>query len=122
MSVLNKQVGGSHYLKFKIQPDYFAVVNGLNGVEMNFIKYLIRDKGNKVEDLNKALHSVQTLKELGDHVKQVIFWNISPRCFVELNKIEAKYIEAFYATMRHDYDLAESEIKRLLNLEGFKHA
>ena len=40
MTVYKKQIGGSHYLKFKIQPSEFANKNNLPFAEGNAIKYI----------------------------------------------------------------------------------
>ena len=49
MDIYDKQIGGSHYLKFKIQPSEFANKNNLPFAEGNAIKYICRhkDKGGK---------------------------------------------------------------------------
>jgi hypothetical protein len=64
-SALRKQVAGSHYRQFPIQPIEFIVKNNLPFIEGNIIKYICRwqDKGG-VEDLNKVIHYVELLKEL----------------------------------------------------------
>jgi hypothetical protein len=60
---LGKQVGGSHYKKFKIQPAEFCHINGIPYLEATAIKYLCRwrDKGG-VQDLDKAIHFIEMLK------------------------------------------------------------
>jgi len=53
----DKQVGGDHYKKFKIQPYTFTRTNDLNFFQGNVIKYVCRyrDK-NGIEDLQKIIH------------------------------------------------------------------
>jgi len=65
MSALNKQVGGSHYKDFSIQPVEFIQKNGLGFCEGNAIKYLCRwkEKGG-IQDLQKAIHYVELLIEM----------------------------------------------------------
>jgi hypothetical protein len=62
---LKKQVGGSHYRQFPIQPIEFIVKNNLPFIEGNIIKYICRwqDKGG-IEDLDKVIHYAELLKEL----------------------------------------------------------
>ena len=57
MKPYDKQIGGSHYQKYKIQPSKFVVENKLLYPEGCVIKYVIRhrDKGKK-QDLLKAIH------------------------------------------------------------------
>ena len=64
MDIYDKQIGGSHYLKFKIQPSEFANKNNLPFAEGNAIKYICRhkDKGGK-EDLKKAKHYIDMVIE-----------------------------------------------------------
>ena len=49
MSVYKKQIGGNHYIKYKIQPSKFVVENKLLYPEGNVIKYILRHhaKGGK---------------------------------------------------------------------------
>jgi hypothetical protein len=59
---LSTQVGGSHYLQFKIQPIEFILANKLGFVEGSIIKYICRYRlKNGVEDLKKIKHYVDLL-------------------------------------------------------------
>ena len=62
--VFFKQVGGSHYKKYKIQPSRFINENKIVFAEGNAIKYICRhqDKGKK-QDLLKAIHYIQMIIE-----------------------------------------------------------
>ena len=62
MKSYKKQVGGSHYKKYKIQPVEFIIKNNIGFVEGNVIKYILRfkEKGG-VEDLLKAKHYIELL-------------------------------------------------------------
>jgi len=53
--VMSKQVGGTHYKK-KIQPWTIIDEYKLNYYEGNILKYLLRDKVDRVEDLQKLIH------------------------------------------------------------------
>jgi len=61
---LRRQVGGSHYKGFKIQPVQFCMDNKLDACQSAVIKYVcrFRDKGG-VEDLRKAKHYIDMLIE-----------------------------------------------------------
>ena len=64
-SALDKQVGGSHYKNFKIQPIEFITANKLSFIQASIIKYICRfDKKNGNEDIDKAIHYCELLKEL----------------------------------------------------------
>jgi hypothetical protein len=62
MKSSKKQVGGNHYLKYKIQPVEFIIKNNIGFVEGNVIKYVLRfkEKGG-VSDLEKAKHYIELL-------------------------------------------------------------
>jgi len=64
MKATDKQIGGSHY-DMAIQPIDFIVKNGLDFCEGNVIKYVCRHEfKNGVEDIDKAIHYLELLKEL----------------------------------------------------------
>ena len=60
-----KQVGGSHYKEFLIQPWTFIRKNGLNPFQANVIKYVCRYlfKGKTIEDINKIIHYCELEKQ-----------------------------------------------------------
>ena len=64
MSVWKKQVGGKHYIKYKIQPSKFVVENKLLYPEGSVIKYICRHqyKDGK-QDLEKAKHFIDMIIE-----------------------------------------------------------
>jgi len=63
-----KQVGGSHYKQFVIQPAEFCYKNNIPYLEATAIKYLCRwrNKGG-VQDLDKAIHFIELIKEYEFH-------------------------------------------------------
>ena len=63
---LDRQVGSTqHYKDFKIQPIEFITANKLSFIQGNVIKYICRyDKKNGNEDIDKAIHYCELLKEL----------------------------------------------------------
>ena len=63
-SVFYKQIGGSHYKKYVVQPSKFINDNNLLFAEGNAIKYICRhrDKGGK-QDLEKAIHYIEMIIE-----------------------------------------------------------
>lgn len=60
----SKQIGGTHYAKHSIQP--WAIIDdwNLDYYLGNVIKYVLRDKNDKVEDLHKAIHYLEKKIEL----------------------------------------------------------
>jgi hypothetical protein len=60
-----RQVGGDHYSKMAIQPLEFIYRNQIGGIESIALRYILRwrDK-NGVEDLRKAIHTLEFLVDL----------------------------------------------------------
>ena len=66
---LNVQIAGQHYTNLLIQPILLSyIVAGGDSVFTKAAKYLSRDKGDKLVNLQKALHCVQ-LGTLGEGIK-----------------------------------------------------
>ena len=64
MSAYDKQIGGSHYKKMKIQPSKFVIENELLFPEGNVIKYICRHRfKNGKEDLERAVHFIEMIIE-----------------------------------------------------------
>ena len=60
----DKQVGGDHYKNMAIQPSEFIYKNNLNWLQGNAIKYICRhNRKHGNEDLDKAIHYLELLKE-----------------------------------------------------------
>ena len=64
MSIWEKQIGGKHYKKMKIQPSEFVHKNNMLFAEGNVIKYICRHpfKDGK-QDLLKAIHYCEMIIE-----------------------------------------------------------
>ncbi len=64
MQAKSRQVGGSHYKEYAIQPIDYILANNMPWCEANVVKYITRwkDKGG-VEDLKKARHYLDLLIE-----------------------------------------------------------
>ena len=64
MKASEKQVAGTHYREFAIQPSEFVHRNGLGWCEGNAIKYVSRHRSkNGRQDIEKAIHYLQLLLE-----------------------------------------------------------
>lgn len=64
-NAMERQVGGDHYKRCKIQPVEYIHANGLDFFQGNIVKYItrFRDKGGKA-DLEKIKHYCDLLIEL----------------------------------------------------------
>jgi hypothetical protein len=64
-SSLEKQEGGSHYVKCAIQPIEYIHANRLGFIEGNVVKYITRWKDkNGIQDLKKIIHYCELLIDL----------------------------------------------------------
>ncbi len=61
---IDKQVGGHHYKKHSIQPWHIIDDYGLDYYKGNVLKYLLREKDDEIEDLEKAIHYLERKIEL----------------------------------------------------------
>ena len=63
----------SHYHRFLIEPQTFAMANGLNFLEGNVVKYTCRApyKGKRLEDLKKARRSLDMLIETAEREARI---------------------------------------------------
>ena len=67
MSAFDKQVGGSHYKEYVIQPYEFFFVNQIPHHKAAIIRRILRydhSTGKGVEDLEKIAHEVELIREL----------------------------------------------------------
>lgn len=60
---LKEQVGGNHYKNKHYELAQFSLNVGLNPMIHSAIKYVLRDKNDKAEDLNKAQHCATIFKD-----------------------------------------------------------
>ena len=68
-----RQVGGNHYKRGKMQPWDVIDAFKLNFYEGNAVKYILRKKDKRVEDLQKAIHYLE--KEIANITKLERFEN-----------------------------------------------
>lgn len=65
VSALDKQVSGSHYKDFKIQPVEYIYANNIPFLEANVIKYTSRHRAkNKSADIKKAIHCLELILQM----------------------------------------------------------
>ena len=91
----DKQVGGDHYSKMKIQPAEFVNKNKMLFAEGNAIKYICRhiNKGGK-QDLEKAKHYIDMIieRDYGDDAeKSKVFAGVSIKDPVDSDDIKVTY-------------------------------
>jgi len=104
MSTYNKQIGGTHYQNFKIQPSKFVIENELLYPEGCVIKYILRHrlKGKK-QDLEKAKHFIDMIIERDYSEK---------KDFLEEAEKEKKELEESYKESRRQTEERKSNERK----------
>jgi len=69
MAAKDRQVGGDHYQR-RLQPWDIIDEYGLDYYEGNAIKYILRWKGDRVEDLQKAIHYLEKEIEMYSEIEE----------------------------------------------------
>jgi hypothetical protein len=100
--IRDKQIGGDHYKKNKIQPWDIIDDHNLNFYEGNALKYLLRRKGEREEDLQKAIHYLELEKEVlrnkpygkKDNTNNTIDGDIVISAINDINTGTADFIES----------------------------
>ena len=65
----SRQVGGDHYVKHTIQPWDICDEYGLDHYRATAIKYILRNKMDLYEDIEKAIHTLQHWLEINKELK-----------------------------------------------------
>jgi len=63
-NALDVQVGGNHYKKWAVQPVQVIVLDNLSFLHGCILKRLLRNKGDRKEDLQKILHELNLIEQL----------------------------------------------------------
>lgn len=63
LPALKKQVGGNHYKAKHYELAQFSLDLGLNAMVHSAIKYVLRDKDDRTQDLEKAIHCLEIFKD-----------------------------------------------------------
>ena len=110
MNPYDKQIGGTHYQKFKIQPSKFVIENELLYPEGCVIKYILRQKlKGKRQDLEKAIHFIEMIieRDYGEETqKSQVF---KPKDFLEEAEKEKKELEESYQESRRQTEERKSK-------------
>ena len=72
----DKQIGGSHYKKFHIQPYEFISKNDLSFFQGNVIKYVCRYKNKAGIHLEKIIHYEQD-ERFKEKIIQELIWGVN---------------------------------------------
>jgi hypothetical protein len=113
---MKKQVGGDHYNKhMNLQTWDIVDEYGLTYYEGNALKYILREKDNRVEDLEKAIHylekQIEVLKQEDD----------SPKLFEYDDKMDSfKYFNSGEYAVDKDYEALLKDDEHQENIDKLK--
>lgn len=95
------QVAGEHYKKMDYQTGRFGYDVGLESFGTQIAKYLTRDKGSRVENLEKAYHciSLEQQYELDSAREQVMDGIYEPTSYLDIYEAycDDKFIDRYFA-------------------------
>ena len=70
-NALETQIGGTHYKVLPYQPIELIGLLRMDYFQGCIVKYISRDKNNKIEDLQKAIHYCKLAEEVGVGIKYI---------------------------------------------------
>lgn len=76
VGALEEQVDGSHYVNMKMQPVELTYALNASPCFCKLAKYLTREKGDKLTNLQKALHCIRLEEELVGRQGKGILYNL----------------------------------------------
>lgn len=131
MEALKTQVGGNHYKNMQMQPIELIAKLNLNYFQGNIVKYISRNKDNKIEDLEKAKHYCELAIELDkkDNIfKQILFHftlkrkikQIANYCDVNLMYNREVFILPNILCKKYDIAIRELNITIAQDIYGLK--
>jgi hypothetical protein len=119
-NALETQIGGTHYKVLPYQPIELISKLNLNYFQGCIVKYISRNKDNKIEDLQKAIHYCELAKELGigkkyidsNHSKSLQY---EIKRYIVMNKLPEICSSIIFQVLRNQYNIAIDLINRLIN-------
>lgn len=119
-NALETQIGGTHYKALPYQPIEFIGLLKMDYFQGCIVKYISRDKNDKIEDLKKAIHYCELAKELGigkkyidsNHSKSLQY---EIKRYIVMNKLPEICSSIIFQVLRNQYNIAIDLINRLIN-------
>lgn len=123
---LNIQIDGTHYKELKMQPLELAYLVGGTPCFTKLAKYSTRDKGDRMINLDKAIHCIQIEEQLSNNSRAHIL-ECYPLLRSDTRRDQAEMViniftddpfvqSALKAMLYQRYDLAVAEIEALKTL------
>lgn len=119
---LKREVGGSHYKHFAVEPIEFIVSNNLDFVSGCLFKYLLRYKfKNGLEDLSKCLHYCDIALDLGITKSKPKETRESLKYYLEECNItkdnQPDVVDALYCVIDSDWSACKVHIESIITNE-----
>ena len=100
-SLMEQQVGGTHYTRFAVQPLEFGIKNRLIPVKMNVLKYVLRHPyKNGAEDLDKAIDYLKKHIHFQNYSSMDVVSHHKIGTFLYKNRITGKYRDLVITLLR----------------------
>lgn len=121
IGIIAEQIGGSHYKNMACQPIELIAKLKFDFIQGSILKYISRDKGNRLQDLQKAKHFCEIGIVYGGFEKKV---NVkSPACqslfkrinnYVQVNALHPDVSDVILYVAHNDYKKAAIIINNLI--------
>ena len=125
-NALETQIGGTHYKVLPYQPIELIGLLRMDYFQGCIVKYISRDKNNKIEDLQKAIHYCELAKEVGVSNKyidskhsQSLKYEIGK--YVKMNNLPEICSSIIFYVLQNQYNIAIDLINRLINQTNKKN-
>lgn len=117
---LNKEIAGTHYKEYKMQPIELIVACKWDFIQGNIAKYLLRAKyKNGQEDIDKAVHYCELGRTLQDD-DECIDNTAIIHSFIRINGLnEDFWSKVFYMINKKNYFSLFAELIRKENVEKY---
>lgn len=117
---LNKEIGGTHYQEYKMQPIELIVACKWDFIQGNIAKYLLRAKyKNGQDDIDKAIHYCELGRRL-QLVDECIDNNAIINAFIRINGLDVEFwSRIFHLINGKQYYSLYAELVRKENVEKY---
>ena len=124
-NALGTQIGGTHYKVLPYQPIELIGELRMDYFQGCIIKYISRNKNNKIEDLQKAIHYCELAKELGVGIKYIDFKHSQSLKYeigkyVKMNNLPEICSSIIFQVLQNQYNIAIGLINSLININKEK--
>lgn len=110
MTALNTQVDGDHYKRLSIQPLELAYAIGATPCFTKLAKYALRDKGDRIINIDKAIHVIGIEQEIVEKAHQHIMDS-----YPQINKEAGRGLAFMLIDIYTQEELVRTALKAMFN-------